>query len=147
MNIKVRWLTDLAFEARGETGLRYFMDSLNEDGTSGIGPKPMEMVLSALAGCTGMDVVSILKKMRVNLEKFWMEVSAERAEEHPKVFTEIKLTYFFEMEDESQTDKVLKAVSLSQEKYCSVGAMLKKVVKYDYKVVVNGKEVFKTESF
>lgn len=147
MNIKVRWLTDLAFEARGETGLRYFMDSLNEDGTSGIGPKPMEMVLSALAGCTGMDVVSILKKMRVNLEKFWMEVSAERAEEHPKVFTEIKLTYFFEMEDESQTDKVLKAVSLSQEKYCSVGAMLKKVAKYDYNVVVNGKEVFKTESF
>lgn len=144
MKVNVRWLTDLAFEVKNEKGLRYFMDSENPDGSPGLGPKPMEMLLSALAGCTGMDVVSILKKMRVNFSEFTMEVKAERTDEHPKVFTEIELTYFLEDVNEADIEKVLKAVSLSQEKYCSVGAMLKKAAKYNYKVVVNGKTVLES---
>lgn len=147
MSVKVRWLTDLAFEAKNELGLRFFMDSLQEDGSPGIGPKPMEMVLAALAGCTGMDVVSILSKMRVNLESFEMEVEATRADEHPKVFTEIWLTYHLKTEKNEDAEKVLKAVKLSQEKYCSVGAMLKKAASYHYRVIHNGKEIFKTEGF
>ncbi|MCX7831419.1 MAG: OsmC family protein [Actinobacteria bacterium] len=145
MNVRVRWLTDLAFESKNEQGLRYFMDTTQEDGSPGIGPKPMEMLLSALAGCTGMDVVSILNKMRVKINDFYMEVSAKRAEEHPKVFTEIKLTYYLEVENESDKEKVLKAVQLSQEKYCSVGAILKKAAKYDYRIVVNGALTYKTD--
>lgn len=139
----MRWLTDLAFEAKNEQGLRYFMDSQNEDGSHGLGPKPMEMLLSALAGCTGMDVVSILKKMRVGLNGFYMEVHGKRREDHPKVFEEITLTYFFETESDSDSEKILKAVSLSQEKYCSVSAMLKKACKFSYRVVLNGKEISK----
>lgn len=147
MSIRVRWLTDLAFEAKNEQGLRYFMDSLQEDGSPGIGPKPMEMLLSALAGCTGMDVVSILKKMRVGIKEFYMEVEGKRAEEHPKVYTEIRLTYNLKIENPADKEKVLKAVSLSQEKYCSVGAMLKKAARYEYRVVVNDEEIFKTSGF
>jgi putative redox protein len=147
MSLRVRWLTDLAFEAKNEQGLRYFMDSLQEDGSPGLGPKPMEMVLAALAGCTGMDVVSILKKMRVEIKSFEMEVEDKRAEEHPKVFTEIRLTYHLNTDNDEDAEKVLKAVSLSQEKYCSVGAMLKKATSYYYRVVHNGREIFKTEGF
>ena len=147
MNLKVRWLTDLAFEAKNEQGLRFFMDSLQEDGSPGIGPKPMEMILAALAGCTGMDVVSILRKMRVNLESFEMEVKATRADEHPKVFKEIRLSYHLKTGNDEDAEKVLKAVNLSQEKYCSVGAMLKKATSYHYRVVHNDREIFKTEDF
>jgi putative redox protein len=146
MKVNVRWLTDLAFEAKNEKGLRYFMDTENADGSPGLGPKPMEMLLSALAGCTGMDVVSILKKMRVSFSGFTMEVNAERADEHPKVFTDIELTYFLEGVDDADIEKVMKAVGLSQEKYCSVGAMLKKAARYNYRVVVNGKTVFESSN-
>lgn len=147
MNIRVRWLTDLAFESKNEHGLRYFMDNTQEDGSPGIGPTPMEMLLSALAGCTGMDVVSILNKMKVKINDFYMEVSAKRAKEHPKVFTEIKLTYHLEVENESDKEKVLKAVQLSQEKYCSVGAMLRKAAKYNYEVIVNGTSLYQTNGY
>jgi putative redox protein len=95
----------------------------------------MQAVLISLAGCTGMDVVSILRKMRAPLEGLTMEVDAERATEHPKVFTKIHLRYRAwgaGLEDEP----VRRAVDLSQEKYCSVSAMLKKSVPITYDVVV-----------
>ncbi len=139
--MKVRHIKDMAFEAKTEEGLRFFMDSLQEDGSPGLGPKPMQMILAALAGCTGMDVVSILKKMRVDIEDFYMNVDAERADEHPRVFTKIVLTYEFTGVKDEDTEKVLKAVKLSQDKYCSVGAMLKKATDYSYSVRINGKEV------
>lgn len=142
MKVELNWVTDLAFEVKNESGLRYFTDSLLEDGSPGLGPKPMEMVLAALAGCTGMDVVSILKKMRVQVNSFSMNVEGERAEEHPRVFTSVTLDYRFTCPDSADTEKILKAVSLSQEKYCSVGAMLKKAVDYRYRVFVNDNLVF-----
>lgn len=142
MKVELNWVTDLAFEVRNENGLRYFVDSTLEDGSPGLGPRPMEMVLAALAGCTGMDVVSILKKMRVAVNSFHMEAAGERAEDHPKVFTSVTLTYHFECPDSTAREKILKAVNLSQQKYCSVGAMLKKAVDYRYRVFVNGEPVF-----
>lgn len=142
MRVELNWVTDLAFEVKNENGLRYFVDSLLDDGSPGLGPKPMEMVLAALAGCTGMDVVSILKKMRVQLNSFNMSVEGERADEHPKVFTSVTLAYHFDCPEGTDTGKILKAVNLSQEKYCSVGAMIKKAVDYRYRVFVNGNLIF-----
>ncbi len=108
--------------------------SLNDDG-SNAGTRPMELVLIALGGCTAMDVESILKKKRADMQKLELEISAERANEHPKVFTNIHITYTI-YGNVRQTDAE-HAVSLSQEKYCSVSAMLKSTaeVTYDIKIV------------
>lgn len=138
LKVNLRWLKDLAFEAKNESGLSYFIDAEAPDGGAGIGPKPLEMVLSALAGCTGMDIISLLKKMQEPIDSLNIEVKAQRAKEHPKVFTSITLTYFFEGIKDRQ--KALRAVTLSQEKYCSVGAMLKKSTSYNYRVFFDNVE-------
>jgi putative redox protein len=91
----------------------------------------METVLLALAGCTGMDVVSILQKMRVPLEGLEIRVTAERAEEHPKVFTRIALEYIVTGAD-LRPDQVTRAVELSQTQYCSVSAMLRRAAELTY---------------
>jgi putative redox protein len=138
MKVHVTHVEGLAFEVENEKGLRYFMDSETKEGRPGKGPKPMEMLLAALAGCTGMDVVSILAKMREPFTSFTIDVEAERADEHPKVFTSIVLTYNFE--GLADHEKALKAIRLSQEKYCSVGAMLRKACDYRYRVFFDGIE-------
>lgn len=89
------------------------------------GPGPKKLLLSSLAGCTGMDVVSLLNKMRVTFTGFEMDIAADLTEEHPKVYSEIRLVYRF-FGNNINKDKVEKAVQLSQEKYCGVSAMLKK---------------------
>jgi putative redox protein len=100
------------------------------------GPTPMELVLMALGGCTGMDVVSILQKMRQDVKDFEINLTAERAQEHPKVFTKIHLEYVIYGTNIEEAS-VKKAVELSQEKYCSVGEMLRKASKitYSWKIV------------
>lgn len=89
------------------------------------GPSPKKILLSALAGCTGMDVVSLLKKMRVSFTDFEMDIDADLTEEHPKVYSEIRILYRV-FGTQLNKDKVKKAVDLSQEKYCGVSAMLEK---------------------
>jgi putative redox protein len=91
--------------------------------TSGSGPSPMQAVLLALAACTGMDVVSILAKMRQPLRGLRVEVTAERRDEHPRVFTAIELV--FRLEGDLDDAKVSRAIELSETKYCSVEAMLR----------------------
>ena len=100
----------------------------------------METVLVGLGGCTGMDVVSILNKMRVGYTSFDMEIHGARADEHPKVYKHITMIYRFEGDDDA-SDKVVRAVSLSQEKYCSVSAMLAKNARIDAEVVLNGNTI------
>lgn len=138
MKIAVKHLEGMAFEVENEKGLRYAMDAEGPDGSPGRGPKPMEMVLAALAGCTGMDVVSILAKMREPFASLEMDVEAERAPEHPKVFTVITLTYRFR--GVARRENAVRAVRMSQEKYCSVGAMLRKACEYRYRVFFDDEE-------
>lgn len=107
------------------------MDTRPEHGGSGQGPSPMESVLLALAGCTGMDVVSILAKMRAPLAGIEIRVSADRADDHPRVFTAIRLDYVFRGTG-LRPDQVERAVQLSQEKYCSVSAMLRRSTDLTY---------------
>ena len=89
------------------------------------GPSPKKLLLSSLAGCTGMDVASLLKKMRVQIKGFEMDIEADLTEEHPKVYSEIRLVYRFFGKDLNK-EKVEKSVRLSQERYCGVSDMLKK---------------------
>ena len=120
----VTWKNNMAFEA-SINGHQIIMDTDSSGGGQDLGPRPKILLLAGLGGCTGMDVASMLAKMKVVPEKFWMEISAEMTDEHPKVYNQIKLVYCFKGDD-LPMDKLEKAVNLSKEKYCSVSAMLSK---------------------
>jgi putative redox protein len=135
MQVRVAWQSGMAFEGTTPDGARVVMDARAEHGGAGGGPAPMETLLLALAGCTGMDVISILRKMRAPLGGLAIEVSAERAAEHPRVFTAIHLRYIA-TGDGLQAEQVNKAVTLSQEKYCSVSAMLRHAAPVTYEVEI-----------
>lgn len=135
--MQTEWLGKMAFLAHTDSGRQVLMDGRKDHGGLSAGPSPMELVLAALTGCTGMDVVSILAKMKVldEVESFRMEVSAERAQDHPKIYTKIHLKYIFKFKNQPFKEQVEKAVQLSQEKYCSVAGMLKKAAELTYEIV------------
>lgn len=110
-------------------------DISKENGGDDLGPSPKALLLSGLIGCTGIDVVSILKKMKVEYEDINIEVEAEEAEEHPRIYNRIHMIYTFKGKN-LPLDKLERAVSLSQEKYCSVAAMLKKAAPITYEIKV-----------
>jgi putative redox protein len=120
----VTWQNNMAFEAT-VNGHTIIMDADTSVGGQDQGPRPKILLLAGLGGCTGMDVVSILAKMKVVPEKFWMDISAELTDAHPKIYNQIKLIYYFKGEN-LPPDKLEKAVKLSKERYCGVSAMLSK---------------------
>lgn len=95
----------------------------NSEGISD-GPSPKRLMLASLAGCTGIDVVSILDKMKVKFSDFSIEVSAQLTEEHPRIYKNVQVIYKIKMDKADQV-KMEKAVKLSEEKYCGVNAMFK----------------------
>jgi putative redox protein len=125
------WKGKMVFEAKTESGHSVPMDAKPEVGGEGNGPAPMELLMVSLGGCTAMDVVSILKKMRADLESMTVRIDSERAPEHPKIFTKIDIHYDFVGKDIKE-ENVKKAIELSQEKYCSVTAMLKEKAEITY---------------
>ena len=135
MKAEVYMVKGLSFVAKSDSNHWLAMDGPPELRGAGAASRPMELFLLGLAGCTGMDVVSILLKKRAPLQAFRLDVNASRAEEHPKVFTAIHLTYHLEGEELKEKD-VVEAIRLSQEKYCSASAMLSKAceITYDYKI-------------
>ena len=131
MNARVRWTVGMRFDGLAESGGAMTMDARPEHGGEGAGPSPMETVLLALGGCTGMDVISILVKMRAPLAGLEIAIAADRADEHPRVFTRIALEYVF-VGDGLRPEQVSRAVELSQERYCSVSAMLRQAAPLTY---------------
>ncbi|HEV2357783.1 MAG TPA: OsmC family protein [bacterium] len=131
MNATMHWAGGMRFDGTAESGGKVALDARPEHGGTGQGPSPMETLLLALAGCTGMDVVSILGKMRAPLAGLEIHVSGDRAEAHPRVFTRIRLEYVLSGAG-LETDQVRRAVDLSQEKYCSVSAMLRQSAELTY---------------
>lgn len=123
--VKIQQVKGATFAARGATNHWTVMDAPAEAGGADAASRPMEMILYGLGGCTAVDVVSILEKMRVPVENIEIDIDSERAEGHPKVYTKIHLTYHFFGKDLAQK-KLEKAVSLSQKTYCSASAMLGK---------------------
>jgi putative redox protein len=142
MKVTVDWKEKMQFEASNDTNsARMAIDITDPElGGEGKGQSPKQMFLQSLAGCTGMDIIHILKKMRAELpSKFRIEVSGEVAERDPKVFTKIALTYY--VDGNVDPEKLMKAVKMSQDTYCSVGAMVKKVCDYSSEVFLNGEKV------
>lgn len=132
--VNVKWKENMAFEANVNNH-QIIMDADESVGGQDLGPRPKAMLLAGLGGCTGMDVVSILKKMKVVVDGFEIRIEAEMTEEHPKIYHTIVLYYIFKGKD-LPLDKIETAVSLSQEKFCGVSAMLGKASKIEYKIIL-----------
>ena len=125
--VSTKWLEDMSFESKID-GHKIIIDAKPEVGGKDRGPRPKPMMLAALGGCTAMDVISILNKMRVDFKSLNVIVEGELTEEHPKRFTKMHVIY--EVEGENlPLDKIQKAVNLSEEKYCGVSAVYKEVLK------------------
>lgn len=116
-------------------GHNFITDASEKIGGNNLGPRLKQLLLAGLIGCTGIDVMSILRKMKVELEDLKIQVEADNTEEHPKVYENIHLTYIFKGKNLPKKN-IEKAVSLSQEKYCGVTAMLKKVTSVTYDIVI-----------
>lgn len=114
----------MQFEATTHTGHTVVMDAALEGGGADTGVRPYDLLLVGLAGCTGMDVVSILRKKRQTVTAFWIEVEAERAPDHPKVYTQISVHYHVRGAGISPA-AVERAIELSETTYCSAVATLR----------------------
>jgi len=112
------------------------IDADKSVGGEGKGPKPKGLMLTALAGCTAMDVISILRKMKIEPESFSVETEADLTDDHPKVFKAIRIVYRLRGKG-IERSKVEKAVELSQDKYCGVSAMLKMAAPIEYEIVID----------
>ena len=123
MKARAKWVEGMAFMGEAGSGHAVMMDGAPEYGGRNIGIRPMEMLLIGLAGCTGFDVVQILKKGRETVTGCEVEVEAQRATEDPKVFTKIHISYRIRGRGLSPA-KAERAVALSKEKYCSASIML-----------------------
>lgn len=124
--VDVRWDRNMSFKTE-VNGHEIILDAKEEVGGEDRGPRPKPLMLVALGGCTGMDVVSILKKMRVEVESFHVKVQGDLTEEHPKQFSKMHIVYEFKGKD-LPLEKLQKAVNLSEERYCGVSAMYKKAI-------------------
>jgi putative redox protein len=132
---KVSWVDGALFVAAGGSGHTLTMDGAPDTGGRNLASRPMEVVLMGMGGCTAIDVVSMLKKQRQDIEGVEVALIAERAQDHPMVFTEVKLVYTVRGRKLNKA-LVERAVSLSDEKYCSATAMIKKSAKVSHEVLL-----------
>lgn len=132
--VHTSWQGNMQFNAQ-VSGHSVTMDASPEFGGEDSGSRPKELLLAAIAGCSGMDVVELLRKMRVEIQKFDMEVSADVSDTLPKVYTHMHIIYKLKG-DNIDAAKVQKAVEMSQEKYCGVSAMLRKAMTISYEIKI-----------
>ncbi|MCP4547979.1 MAG: OsmC family protein [bacterium] len=134
MSVDLKQISGTSFIARATTGHWTVMDTPVEYGGSNGASTPLELLLMSLAGCASVDVVTILRKMRVPVASLRVEAVADRADTMPKVFTKIEL--MFHIRSEATPKQVERALDLSYEKHCSVAAMLKSSVQIEYKYCI-----------
>lgn len=138
MKVDLKWTGKMSFTGtslRSQNQVKF--DSSQEHGGSGAGVSPMEVVLMGLAGCSGMDVVSILGKKRIEFDDLSIAVEGMRADEHPRVFTDINLIFTFSGAGLSDRLKALEdTVRLSMEKYCSVAGMIEKTATIKWQIEI-----------
>lgn len=138
MNCNLTWHEGMRFTTQLD-GFELILDAATDNGGTNLGPRPKGLLLASLAGCTGMDVISILKKMKITPTRFEVFVDGSLTEEHPRRFTEITVDYRFEGSD-LDGEKILKAITLSEERYCGVSASLKPQVKISHRLFINNEE-------
>lgn len=126
--VRTVWKGDMTFESAGRQGLNVVMDATPEAGGQAKGFTPMELLLVSLAGCTAMDVISILKKKRQQVTGFEIITRGERADDHPRIYTSIEIEYIVRGHN-IDSKAVERAIELSETKYCSVSNMLNKAAR------------------
>jgi putative redox protein len=135
MHAKAVWNGDMAFTGVNDEGFLLPMDSKKIAGGHDLGFRPLQLMAIGLAGCTGMDVISILKKKRQEVTQFEVNAAVERASEHPKVFTKIVLEYKVTGKN-IDPQAVERAVELSETKYCGAQAMLRKTAEITHTITI-----------
>ncbi|MCB1303434.1 MAG: OsmC family protein [Leptospiraceae bacterium] len=133
MQVKLDYKGKMKMSTVNDRGHEILMDTYEKSGGDDSAQTPKEAVLSGLAGCTAMDIIGILRKMRIDVESMRIEVEAEQTDDHPKVFKQIKMRYIFSKG--ADPEKVERAVKLSQDQYCGVSAMLKKSADLSYEII------------
>jgi putative redox protein len=135
MDANVTWKKGMSFEGTADSGFKVDLGTDPQFGGDDDGFRPLELMLVSLGGCTGMDVISILQKKRQEVTSFEVRVHAERAADHPKVFTSITVEYILSGIN-LDPDAVDRAVELSSTKYCPAQAMLAQAVPITHKVTI-----------
>ena len=136
MKTQIKWMQDVSFKGKSESGHEVILDGPEELGGKGLGMRPMEMMLIGMGGCTSFDVVTILKRSRQQIIGCIAEIEAVRADAIPKVFTSIHIHFLIKGID-LQKKAVERAVELSANKYCSASIMLGKSVKITHDFVIS----------
>ena len=135
MGAKVTWNKKMSFTGQAGSGFSLPIDTSVEQGGENGGFRPMELLLVGLGGCTAMDVISILEKKRQKVTRFEVNVDGVRANDHPRVYTDITLEYVLAGENLDPA-AIQRAVELSETKYCSANAMLSKTAKITTKITI-----------
>lgn len=136
MDAKVVWKQKMSFEGTSDSGFRVPLGTVQALGGDDDGFRPLELLAIGLAGCTAMDVISILTKKKQDVRDFEVKVHAERAEEHPKVFTHLTIEYVVSGQNIDRS-AVERSVKLSETKYCPAQAMFKKITPIDLVITIN----------
>ncbi|MFZ5816790.1 MAG: OsmC family protein [Bacillota bacterium] len=136
----VTWVGGMAFNAHVSSGHDLLMDARPDVGGENKGPRPSELLLAGLGGCTGMDVVSILRKMRVEFDRLEIAIEGDERTEHPKYFDQIRMVYRI-FGANVPADKVKRAVELSETTYCTVAGLFRHGAKIEYRIEINGQAV------
>ena len=137
--VQVKYTQGMQFETDSSTGYKSFIDTSPENGGNNNGLGPKAMMLSGLAGCTGLDVIFVLNKMRAKVSYFEMKVKGELTEEHPKTYHKVWLDYHF-YGDDIDEEKIRKAVTLSEEKYCGVMEMFRQFATLEIEIHFHKKQ-------
>ena len=133
-HITTKWLGNMAFESNNPSGFNLKIDIAKEDGGDGSGMRPKALMLSSLAGCSGLDVASLMKKMKLEVEEFTIETIANLTDEHPKYYDSVLIEYHFHGNNLNE-NKLQRAVDLSVEKYCGVFEMFRQFAKMETKTI------------
>ncbi|MFL1010485.1 OsmC family protein [Flavisericum labens] len=132
VKVSTKWLGNMRFESTNPSGHNLFIDAGEESGGKGEGYRPKALMLSGLAGCSGIDVAALIKKMKLKVDDFSIEIEANLTEEHPKYYDKVSVHFHFYGEDLNEK-KLQRAVDLSIEKYCGVMEMFRQFSKMDVK--------------
>ena len=138
--VTTKWTQKSQFETDNPSGYKFTMFDKSQDNGDVVGFAPKALMLSSLAGCSGLDVVSLLEKMRAVVADFYIEVTGELTDEHPKYYHKVKVDYHFS-DVNLQEDKIQKAVNLSVTKYCGVMEMFRRFATVKTEIHLHKKEV------
>ena len=137
-HITTKWKGGMAFESNNPSGLTLTIDAGPENGGDGAGFRPKALMLSSLAGCSGLDVASLIQKMKLEVDTFHIETIGNLTDEHPKYYDTVKIEYHFYGTDLNEA-KLQRAVDLSIEKYCGVMEMFRRFAELDIATIFHHK--------